>query len=831
MATANEELRNAFIRHQIFLQQAVGTISEDVLRILDASEADLLAQIRKQTSRSADRLTKANQVRLTRLQKSITSIRGRAWEKAEDEWFGEASKLLGEQTEFLHSAFETVGPTILDTTLVAPQLLNSLVRTHPFEGRTLKQWADTVKRADLARIMDQVKIGMVQGESSDQIARRIVGTVGQRGRNGVTAISRRNAQAITRTMVNDFSNQANQEFFQENRDLIKFEIYTATLDARTTPICQSLDGKKFPVGEGAVPPLHFACRSVRIPILDPDSMLTVDRPFKSATEKGLLNEFTRNNKLKRVSSRKNLPRGFKGKFDKFARKRSRQLTGTVPANLNYQEWLKTQSLSFQEQVLGKTKAKLFRDGGLTLDKFVDPRFHPVRISELRKLNAEAFKKAGLQPVIPSLDAKRLGVGQRATELLIEGRSVDEVLAQILIEFPEAKTKKASISWYKSQLKKKGIKTGTPVIGKTPPIPKTPPAQRVSPGLGPGEFFEPVAGKFNPVDPTKVLNDRVRDRINFTLQQGHIDADIITILEVEFPNLKGSKAIKRVLAETRKSFSHVLTTSAKNIPDSPLFKIGSAKIEVKVARLTKAEATLERNKLLAIEVDRVTRGNLGADEVRKQYTRWQKSMDDLKITVDPRIFQKTGTHQLREIFADTDELHFKRKKDVLGTFWHTNKIGLRTKTTQNTFIHEYFHHLDYTSLRTQRTKSLFTDSLLRPDIDQRKAESLRRTMKIEMGKARANILKWMDENPNNVTDPILSSELFQGKKIDFTKHWSSLFDIPNNASTFRPSNYALHSIEEWIAESGSLYFTNRAKLKLVAPETFKVIEEWLSGGVF
>ena len=105
------------------------------------------------------------------------------------------------------------------------------------------------------------------------------------------------------------------------------------------------------------------------------------------------------------------------------------------------------------------------------------------------------------------------------------------------------------------------------------------------------------------------------------------------------------------------------------------------------------------------------------------------------------------------------------------------------------------------------------------------------MKIEMGKARARVLDWMDKNPNNVTDPLLSSELFRGKKIDFKKHWSSLHDVPNNANTLRPSNYALHSVEEWIAESGSLYFTNRAKLRLVAPETFKIIEEWLSGGVF
>jgi len=830
MPTANEDLRDAFLRHQIFLMQGVGTINKDVIGILDKSEADMLTQVRKQTSRSGDKITKANQVRLARLQDSITAIRGEAWDNVKKEWNVEAFQLLNEQQEFLASSFETVSPTVVNIATVAPPLLRSIVTTHPFEGKTLKEWADTVKRADLARIMDQVKIGMVQGESSEQIARRIVGTVGQRGRNGVTQISRRNAAAITRTMVNDFSNQANQTFFQENRDLIQFEVYTATLDSRTTPICQSLDGKRFPVGEGAVPPLHFACRSVRIPVLDPDSLTGVDRPFKAFTEKGLLDEFTRNNKLKRVSSRKKLPRGFKGRFDKFARKRAKQLTGNVPASMSYQDWLKTQSPAFQDQILGKTKGQLFRQGGLTLDKFVDKRFNPVTISQLRTLNQEAFKKAGLVPV-QALDARKLGVGQRATELLLEGKNVDDVLKTILAEFPEAKTTKASIQWYKSQLKKKGTLPGTTV---KPVKPKTPGPRTIAPAPGTEPPVPPRKPGFRPAD-TSVTNwknsDKFRDRTEELVRMGHGNKDVEKILRVEFPNIEQfpRSFIPATRTRLKKLGVTPVPTRATAIPGSPL---NPNSVLAKPKLTDRTEVRLARNKAIREEIDFATRGQPGKTEVEKWYKEFMLDMDAAPIVIDNRLFEKTGGSQLKEIFASTQKLHEGRRgSTVLGSFWHTNRIGIQTRSSKSTFIHEYFHHLDYTSLRAGTGQTNFwTKNLLRKDIDGVKAQSIRRVMEEEMRDTRKKIVEYITDNSNSL-DPILVRDTLGSQTdLDFTKHWRSLYDIPNHAVP-RPSNYATYSIEEWIAESGQLYFTNRGKLREVAPRTYEAIEDWLSGGVF
>jgi hypothetical protein len=47
--------------------------------------------------------------------------------------------------------------------------------------------------------------------------------------------------------------------------------------------------------------------------------------------------------------------------------------------------------------MGVTKAKLFRDGGLELDKFVHRNGDELTLRELAQKHADAFRAAGLDP--------------------------------------------------------------------------------------------------------------------------------------------------------------------------------------------------------------------------------------------------------------------------------------------------------------------------------------------------------------------------------------------------------------------------------------------------
>jgi hypothetical protein len=69
--------------------------------------------------------------------------------------------------------------------------------------------------------------------------------------------------------------------------------------------------------------------------------------------------------------------------------------GEVPKDVTYQDWLRKQSVSFQDEVLGPTRAQLFRDGGMTLDRFVDNSGHEYTLDQLRQRDPAAFKRADL----------------------------------------------------------------------------------------------------------------------------------------------------------------------------------------------------------------------------------------------------------------------------------------------------------------------------------------------------------------------------------------------------------------------------------------------------
>lgn len=394
--TFNDALFDAMVRHQIGLLLFSGGVRNKVWKLLDATEADVRQQIVEALRRDAGQaLTPARLARLDKLLAALRETRLDAWKDVRAAWFENMRELAVSERDFMVKAMEAAFPVELALELPDAAKLRALVTHNPFNGATLKQWADGEARADIERIHQQIRIGMAQGEDVNAIARRVVGSSSLKGVDGATAITRRNAEAITRTAVNGIASASRKEFALANADLMSGELFTATLDSRTTPVCRAEDGNIYPVGEGPQPPLHWNCRSVRSPVVDGE--VIGDRPTRDFTERQLLREFADKNGFKAPTKRDGLPHGTKGAFDAFARKRMRDLTGRAPAKLSYSTWLKRQPAKFQDDILGPTRGALFRRGGLTLDKFVAPDGRELTLAELAKFDASAFRAAGLDP--------------------------------------------------------------------------------------------------------------------------------------------------------------------------------------------------------------------------------------------------------------------------------------------------------------------------------------------------------------------------------------------------------------------------------------------------
>lgn len=357
---ANDILVDSSVRHAVYLARYKAGLVKRMINLLAEADRELVALLRRRNVAAG-----AGEERIQKLLKAVREQQAIAWGQYRAALKGELNDLAVYEVDFLARSIRAAVPSEIAANLaiVAParSTLYSIVTSEPMNGRFLRDWAAGLERDQVKRVEAAIRQGIVQGEAIDRIVARVAGTKAARYRDGALAISRRNAEAITRTAVNHVTTRARDTFYQSNADLVKGWMFVATLDTRTTPICQDLDGKVYKVGEGPRPPQHINCRSTTAPVLGSWKDLGLPRPS--------IAEATR-----------------------------ASMDGQVPASLRYGDWLRGQTAAVQREALGPTKAALFREGKLDVSKFVDRRTgRQYTLAELAKREGAAFRRAGLKP--------------------------------------------------------------------------------------------------------------------------------------------------------------------------------------------------------------------------------------------------------------------------------------------------------------------------------------------------------------------------------------------------------------------------------------------------
>ncbi|MFX3631862.1 MAG: minor capsid protein [Candidatus Pristimantibacillus sp.] len=121
---------------------------------------------------------------------------------------------------------------------------------------------------DRDKLTNQIKTKMAQsfirGETAERSIREVVGRM---------RVSLANAERLVQTEAAFFTGQATMKGYKESGVIERYEL-VATLDSRTSSICQSLDGKVFKLSEMDVgvnyPPLHVRCRTTTVAYFDDD---------------------------------------------------------------------------------------------------------------------------------------------------------------------------------------------------------------------------------------------------------------------------------------------------------------------------------------------------------------------------------------------------------------------------------------------------------------------------------------------------------------------------------------------------------------------------------
>jgi SPP1 gp7 family putative phage head morphogenesis protein len=357
---SQQALTTIATRHQVFLERLKTQTAVDFSSVLPKISDAIAEVMSKLDVDSMDKLTR-NQLRglLIDLKLKQSELINKAQEKLVDD----LKALNKYETDFeartLEGALAAGGASKIALKVPAfPSSWKSTIQ-QPLSatGQLLEPFISGWGESQVAGVDAAVMKAWGEGRTVSQLMRDIRGTKSLNYQDGLVAVSRRQAEAIARTSIQHVAQQARMATWDENSDLIIGYTFVATLDGRTTSKCRSLDGMTFEMGKGPVPPVHVNCRSTTIP---------------------------------------KLPKEFDF-LDEGATRSSKD--GYVAADQTYYGWLKTQPESFQDEVLGPSRAKLFREGGLTAEKFaalnMGKNFEPLSLAEMQLKEPQLFEKTGV----------------------------------------------------------------------------------------------------------------------------------------------------------------------------------------------------------------------------------------------------------------------------------------------------------------------------------------------------------------------------------------------------------------------------------------------------
>lgn len=390
MPTANDEYRDASLRHQIGLRRYGSGLTKRVARLLEEADRELTAMLRERLQRFEGKPPDFTSERWMALLEDIKAARAVAMKEYRT-LTREELQTLGtlegaRETSLLTAAI----PIEVSFAAVAADQLRAIATSQPFQGRLLREWYQRLEAKDQAELKRVIQLGMTDGEPIDDIVRRVIGTRKKGYTDGVLSATRRDAQAIVRTAVNHVSNTARNYVWEANSDIITARIWSSTLDGRTSAICRARDGKGTPtpgntLPEGvlplkpvnAKPPAHINCRSVMIGYIDGIGLVG-KRPYVTDT---------RNRRRREIDFRK-MAREQGRPIQDIRREWAAENIGRVPADTTYEDFLRRQPAAFQNEVLGVQKAKWFREGKLSLSEYVDRNGNEFTIQELLRSNPE-----------------------------------------------------------------------------------------------------------------------------------------------------------------------------------------------------------------------------------------------------------------------------------------------------------------------------------------------------------------------------------------------------------------------------------------------------------
>lgn len=343
------------VHRQLDLTRYGNGVVRDIISLLNDAEAEVVEKIRKR----GDQGTWTAR-RLNALLAELRELSNDAYWDAQKLLTKEMKRLAKDEAEVTAEMLAAQFPPTLSVVQPGAAQLAAIVDKTPItvgEGRKLllEEIFVSLAAGKEEAIRGAVRLGIVQGETNEQLIRRLRGTRANGFKDGILETSRRHAASMVRTITAHTSNQAAMKTYQDNSDIVSNWIFLSTLDLRTTVQCRGLSGKRFKIGEGPIPPIHIGCRSFAL--VEP----------KSFRELGIdLDE---------------MPPAVRASMD-----------GPVSVDTTMDEWVKSRSKTEIKEMLGASRAKLFQEGGLDLSAFTNDKGTVYTLDQLKERHRATFSR-------------------------------------------------------------------------------------------------------------------------------------------------------------------------------------------------------------------------------------------------------------------------------------------------------------------------------------------------------------------------------------------------------------------------------------------------------
>lgn len=344
----------ALAQHSAYLYRANTGAANELLAAFNKDTKALLASLAEQLEELSDA------ERMALASASYSTTRLKAIKATVDDWHKSltaglpelftagAIALAGHEVSYITEAMAKATGEVKEVALTGEKVFKSARKLPVTGGQLIDQMFSKIAVQAQDTVWNTIRQGVVDGQSNSEIIKALRGKAEFKYQDSVFSPTRQAIETEVRTARNHISNNAYMETYAALG--VEEVVVVATLDSKVSVQCATRDGTRYKINESFPrPPYHRRCRTILAPAFDKD--LIGNRPAKGSDG-----------------------------------------TTQVNANTTFPSWFKNQSAEFQKDWLGQSRFQLYKNGGYTIDRFVDPKGQTYTLDELKLRDKRTFSE-------------------------------------------------------------------------------------------------------------------------------------------------------------------------------------------------------------------------------------------------------------------------------------------------------------------------------------------------------------------------------------------------------------------------------------------------------